>query len=37
MSGEEAGELSAEVTQKWKDQNPEMVENYRTWANDLAS
>jgi ABC-type glycerol-3-phosphate transport system substrate-binding protein len=35
-SGEEAGELAAEVTEKWKDQNPDMVENYQTWGNDLG-
>jgi raffinose/stachyose/melibiose transport system substrate-binding protein len=36
MTGEEAGELAADVTQKWKDQNPDMVENYQTWGQDLA-
>jgi ABC-type glycerol-3-phosphate transport system substrate-binding protein len=35
-TGEEAGELASEVTQKWKDQNPDMVENYQTWGKDLG-
>ena len=33
MTGDEAGNLAAEVTQKWKDQNPDMVENYTTWGD----
>ena len=37
MTGDEAGALCAEVTQKWKDQNPDMVANYTTWGTDLAS
>ena len=37
MTGEEAGTLAAEVTEKWKKQNPDTVENYTTWGADLAS
>jgi len=37
MQGSESGKLAAEVTQKWKDQNPDTVENYTTWGQDLAS
>ncbi|MCC6223580.1 MAG: extracellular solute-binding protein [Thermoleophilia bacterium] len=36
MTGEEAGELAAEITEKWKAQNPDLVENYATWSQDLA-
>jgi ABC-type glycerol-3-phosphate transport system substrate-binding protein len=36
MDGEGAGELATEITQKWKDQNPDLVENYSTWAADLG-
>ena len=36
MTGEEAGELAHEITEKWKAQNPDLVENYATWAQDLA-
>ena len=41
-----AGEMTGErgratsppsVTQKWKKQNPDMVENYTTWGKDLAT
>ena len=35
MTGEQAGDLAAEVTEKWKQQNPDMVENYTTWGKDL--
>jgi ABC-type glycerol-3-phosphate transport system substrate-binding protein len=36
MTGEEAGELAAEITEKWKAQNPDLVDNYAKWAEDLA-
>ena len=26
-----------EVTEKWKQQNPDLVENYTTWGKDLAA
>jgi ABC-type glycerol-3-phosphate transport system substrate-binding protein len=35
MSGEEAGELAARVAQEWRDFNPDLVENYQKWAEDL--
>lgn len=37
MTGEEAGELAAEITEKWKERNPDLVANYETWSADLAS
>lgn len=36
MNGEEAGELAARVVQEWRDFNPDLVENYKLWAQDLA-
>jgi raffinose/stachyose/melibiose transport system substrate-binding protein len=36
MSGEEAGELAARVVQEWRDFNPDLLENYQMWAQDLA-
>ncbi len=35
-NGTQAGENAYAVTQKWKEQNPDMVENYKAWAADLA-
>jgi multiple sugar transport system substrate-binding protein len=37
LDGEGAGELAAEITEKWKKQNPDLVENYSTWAADLSA
>jgi len=37
MTGEEAGELAQEITEKWKAQNPDLVGNYAKWAEDLAA
>jgi len=37
MTGEQAGELAANTAKEWKEFNPDMVENYRKWAKDLAS
>jgi raffinose/stachyose/melibiose transport system substrate-binding protein len=37
MTGAEAGELAAEVTERWKQQNPDKVEQYTLWSQDLAS
>jgi multiple sugar transport system substrate-binding protein len=34
-TGAQAGENAYVVTQKWKEQNPDMVEKYKAWANDL--
>jgi hypothetical protein len=36
-TGAQAGENAYAVTQKWKEQNPDMVENYKAWAADLAT
>ena len=37
MTGEEAGTLAKPRSpQKWKKQNPDMVENYTTWGTDLG-
>jgi len=35
-TGEQCGENATEVTRKWLEQNPDMVDNYRIWAADLA-
>jgi raffinose/stachyose/melibiose transport system substrate-binding protein len=37
LKGEESGEIAAQVTEKWKNQNPDLVENYTTWGQDLAA
>ena len=36
FTGEQAGENAAQVTQRWADQNPDLVENYTLWAEDLG-
>jgi raffinose/stachyose/melibiose transport system substrate-binding protein len=36
FTGEQAGENAYQVTQKWREQNPDLLENYTTWAEDLA-
>ena len=36
FTGEQAGENAAAVTQRWADQNPDLVENYSIWAQDLG-
>ncbi|HEY7004240.1 MAG TPA: extracellular solute-binding protein [Gaiellaceae bacterium] len=35
MTGEQAGDLAHDVTETWKKQNPDMVENYTKWGQDL--
>ena len=35
-TGEQAGENANAVAQKWREQNPDLLENYTTWANDLG-
>lgn len=35
MTGEQAGEQNAQVVQEWRDFNPDLVENYQQWAEDL--
>ncbi len=37
MTGEEAGKNAEAVTEKWKNQNPDLVEKYTTWGNDLTA
>jgi multiple sugar transport system substrate-binding protein len=37
FNGEQAGENAYEVSKKWAEQNPDLVENYRTWAKDLGA
>ena len=34
-TGEEAGANAEEVSRKWREQNPDFVENYKTWQKDL--
>ena len=29
---EELAEMTQEVIEKWRDQNPDAVENFKTWA-----
>lgn len=36
MTGAQAGDLAHTVTQTWKKQNPDMVQNYKTWGQDLS-
>jgi ABC-type glycerol-3-phosphate transport system substrate-binding protein len=35
FTGEKAAENAAAVAQKWRDQNPDLLEKYTKWANDL--
>ena len=37
MTGEQAGELAANVAKEWRDFNPDMVENYRSGPSDLSA
>ena len=37
ITGEQAGELAAQVAKEWRDFNPDMVENYKKWAADLSA
>ena len=37
MSGDESGDLAQGVTETWKKQNPDMVENYKKWGDDLSA
>jgi raffinose/stachyose/melibiose transport system substrate-binding protein len=36
MTGNQAADLAHDVTDTWKKQNPDMVQNYETWSKDLA-
>ncbi len=35
FTGEQAGENAHQVAQKWRELNPDLLENYTTWAKDL--
>lgn len=35
FTGEQAGQNAYDVTQKWVEQNPDLVDNYKKWADDL--
>jgi raffinose/stachyose/melibiose transport system substrate-binding protein len=35
LTGEQSGDLAHDVTEKWKKQNPDLVENYTKWGADL--
>jgi ABC-type glycerol-3-phosphate transport system substrate-binding protein len=37
MAGKEAGDLAAEVAAKWRDQNPDMLANYKRWASSIGT
>ncbi len=36
LTGEQAGDLAAQVAQEWREFNPDLVENYQQWAVDLS-
>jgi multiple sugar transport system substrate-binding protein len=36
LTGNQAADLAHSVTNTWKQQNPDMVSNYKTWGRDLA-
>jgi maltose-binding protein MalE len=36
FDGEQAGQNAYDVTQRWLEQNPDLVEKYSTWAADLT-
>lgn len=36
MTGSEAGDLASEVAKRWRDQNPDMLDNYEKWASSLT-
>jgi ABC-type glycerol-3-phosphate transport system substrate-binding protein len=37
MTGQEAGDLAAEVAGKWRDQNPDMLANYQKWTSTIGT
>jgi ABC-type glycerol-3-phosphate transport system substrate-binding protein len=37
MSGEEAGELAAQVAREWRAFNPDLVDKYKQWAAELLA
>jgi ABC-type glycerol-3-phosphate transport system substrate-binding protein len=36
LTGEQAGELAAQVAQEWREFNPDLVEKYQQWVVDLS-
>jgi raffinose/stachyose/melibiose transport system substrate-binding protein len=36
ITGAQAGELAYNVAKEWRDFNPDIVENYKKWADDLS-
>jgi len=36
ITGEQAGEMAYNVAKEWREFNPDIVENYKKWAIDLA-
>jgi ABC-type glycerol-3-phosphate transport system substrate-binding protein len=36
ITGEEAGALAAKVAKEWRDFNPDMVDHFKKWAQDLG-
>jgi hypothetical protein len=34
--GEQCGQNAYDVSQKWKEQNPDLYDKYVIWANDLT-
>jgi ABC-type glycerol-3-phosphate transport system substrate-binding protein len=36
ITGQQAGDLAADVAKQWRDFNPDVVENYKKWAADLT-
>lgn len=36
ITGEQAGELAARVVKEWRDFNPDLLESYEKWAEDLT-
>jgi ABC-type glycerol-3-phosphate transport system substrate-binding protein len=36
LTGEQSGDLAHDVTEAWKSANPDTVNNYAIWGNDLA-
>lgn len=36
MTGEQAGQQNADVVKQWRDNNPDLLENYQKWSDELA-
>ena len=36
MTGAQSAAKAHEITEKWKSQNPDMLEHYRAWAGELG-